>query len=157
MLRLVYFYSHYLFASQFAHVSSMYAADSSEMSIIFFFFSSRRRHTRFKCDWSSDVCSSDLERDSPSRHLDRLDPIRGTPERRRVEAEVLASPPGARPLLLLRSGEPIPPTNCPNEFGRAVGEGVYRKEFQHFGRPLEEPDLRPCYPRVRPPVPQAGN
>src|SRR4030066_1909171 len=27
----------------------------------FCFFSSRRRHTRFKCDWSSDVCSSDLE------------------------------------------------------------------------------------------------
>src|SRR2546430_16055853 len=24
-----------------------------------FFFSSRRRHTRFDCDWSSDVCSSD--------------------------------------------------------------------------------------------------
>src|SRR5260370_26743718 len=28
--------------------------------VFFFFFSSRRRHTRFKCDWSSDVCSSDL-------------------------------------------------------------------------------------------------
>src|SRR2546430_4312206 len=28
--------------------------------MIFFFFSSRRRHTRFDCDWSSDVCSSDL-------------------------------------------------------------------------------------------------
>src|SRR4029077_21291319 len=28
----------------------------------FFFFSSRRRHTRCKCDWSSDVCSSDLMR-----------------------------------------------------------------------------------------------
>src|SRR5256886_15441137 len=28
----------------------------------FFFFSSRRRHTRFDCDWSSDVCSSDLGR-----------------------------------------------------------------------------------------------
>src|SRR5260370_37833052 len=28
--------------------------------MFFFFFSSRRRHTRFKCDWSSDVCSSDL-------------------------------------------------------------------------------------------------
>src|SRR6267142_5054243 len=27
----------------------------------FFFFSSRRRHTRLTCDWSSDVCSSDLE------------------------------------------------------------------------------------------------
>src|SRR5699024_11594098 len=29
----------------------------------FFFFSSRRRHTRSKRDWSSDVCSSDLDRD----------------------------------------------------------------------------------------------
>src|SRR5689334_9769456 len=26
-----------------------------------FFFSSRRRHTRWNCDWSSDVCSSDLD------------------------------------------------------------------------------------------------
>src|SRR6476661_7852194 len=30
-----------------------------------FFFSSRRRHTRFKCDWSSDVCSSDLYGQTP--------------------------------------------------------------------------------------------
>src|SRR2546427_8471597 len=30
------------------------------MFMFFFFFSSRRRHTRFDCDWSSDVCSSDL-------------------------------------------------------------------------------------------------
>src|SRR2546430_12108074 len=28
-----------------------------------FFFSSKSRHTRFDCDWSSDVCSSDLGRD----------------------------------------------------------------------------------------------
>src|SRR5256885_12417470 len=28
----------------------------------FFFFSSRRRHTRLQGDWSSDVCSSDLDR-----------------------------------------------------------------------------------------------
>src|SRR2546430_5334398 len=31
--------------------------------LFFFFFSSRRRHTRFDCDWSSDVCSSDLQVD----------------------------------------------------------------------------------------------
>src|SRR5256886_9653863 len=31
------------------------------------FFSSRRRHTRFDCDWSSDVCSSDLRTDSLNR------------------------------------------------------------------------------------------
>src|SRR2546429_6872783 len=29
--------------------------------MLFFFFSSRRRHTRCSRDWSSDVCSSDLE------------------------------------------------------------------------------------------------
>src|SRR5258707_6020303 len=28
---------------------------------VFFFFSSRRRHTRYWRDWSSDVCSSDLD------------------------------------------------------------------------------------------------
>src|SRR5438034_9172578 len=49
---------------------------------MFFFFSSRRRHTRSLCDWSSDVCSSDLLGDDPavevtygtSRKLDRLYP-----------------------------------------------------------------------------------
>src|SRR3989475_969875 len=35
---------------------------SCAFSFWFFFFSSRRRHTRFDCDWSSDVCSSDLVR-----------------------------------------------------------------------------------------------
>src|SRR5699024_5964066 len=34
------------------------------LGCVFFFFSSRRRHTRSKRDWSSDVCSSDLEADS---------------------------------------------------------------------------------------------
>src|SRR2546430_7165216 len=34
---------------------------SKEFAQCFFFFSSRRRHTRFDCDWSSDVCSSDLQ------------------------------------------------------------------------------------------------
>src|SRR5689334_24180419 len=33
----------------------------------FFFFSSRRRHTRWNCDWSSDVCSSDLQLSAPSQ------------------------------------------------------------------------------------------
>src|SRR5205085_8375995 len=37
--------------------------------VCIFFFSSRRRHTRFDCDWSSDVCSSDLLK-TPLLHLD---------------------------------------------------------------------------------------
>src|SRR2546430_5617571 len=36
--------------------------DNTSAEYIVFFFSSRRRHTRFDCDWSSDVCSSDLLR-----------------------------------------------------------------------------------------------
>src|SRR6266478_7887507 len=46
----------------------------------FFFFSSRRRHTRFDCDWSSDVCSSDLRERSGWR-----------PDRRRPAACKTAS------------------------------------------------------------------
>src|SRR5467141_585502 len=48
--------------------------------IFFFFFSSRRRHTRFKCDWSSDVCSSDLAF-SAMTHLYTLDLPGGKPQR----------------------------------------------------------------------------
>src|SRR2546427_6559576 len=41
--------------------------------IVFFFFSSRRRHTRFDCDWSSDVCSSDLPLDEPPVRIVELE------------------------------------------------------------------------------------
>src|SRR5215211_3195235 len=44
---------------------------------VFFFFSSRRRHTRSLCDWSSDVCSSDL----PSGRGMRCSASRSTPGR----------------------------------------------------------------------------
>src|SRR2546430_3245196 len=45
-----------------------------EVSInaVLFFFSSRRRHTRFDCDWSSDVCSSDLNEKAIEKAEDRL-------------------------------------------------------------------------------------
>src|SRR6266481_5717540 len=57
--------------------------------ILYFCFSSRRRHTSWNCDWSSDVCSSDLSRagihDAGSRI--RLDREEGGEERARI-AEV---------------------------------------------------------------------
>src|SRR2546427_9354196 len=46
--------------------------------IVFFFFSSRRRHTRFDCDWSSDVCSSDLASDIATRGGDAISAVVGT-------------------------------------------------------------------------------
>src|SRR2546427_4374909 len=38
----------------------MVTAHCADATSCFVFFSSRRRHTIFDCDWSSDVCSSDL-------------------------------------------------------------------------------------------------
>src|SRR5260221_8834961 len=38
----------------------MYIELEEAFLLEFFFFTSRRRHTRSLCDWSSDVCSSDL-------------------------------------------------------------------------------------------------
>src|SRR5256886_7557723 len=58
-----------------------------------FFFSSRRRHTRFDCDWSSDVCSSDLSEIIISPRRRRF---------RRIAAPVAAS--GAVLILLAGCG-----------------------------------------------------
>src|SRR5438034_167771 len=49
------------FAFVIAVISGFRYTWISFLTVIFFFFSSRRRHTRSLCDWSSDVCSSDLE------------------------------------------------------------------------------------------------
>src|SRR5438874_4751616 len=46
--------------------------------MFYFFFSSRRRHTRSLRDWSSDVCSSDLE--PRRRHAQRARPPSGSHE-----------------------------------------------------------------------------
>src|SRR5437588_2956760 len=40
-----------------------------ELNVVFF-FSSRRRHTRSLCDWSSDVCSSDLLTDFQQNQIE---------------------------------------------------------------------------------------
>src|SRR5688572_32866746 len=45
--------------------------------VFLFFFSSRRRHTRFDCDWSSDVCSSDLAAIGAVQTAQRLAPAVG--------------------------------------------------------------------------------
>src|SRR5260370_31072155 len=75
----------------------------SYYSYCIFFFSSRRRHTRFKCDWSSDVCSSDLARFVRIEAVQREecpDPL-GVRDRPSVAEDVEdrrpdADPPGAR-------------------------------------------------------------
>src|SRR5437879_11120598 len=68
--------------------------------VLLFFFSSRRRHTRYIGDWSSDVCSSDLE--TPQAEAGRRGPIGHAPapgvDPRRVD------PGGARTEDVLGEG-----------------------------------------------------
>src|SRR5438132_239771 len=49
-----------LFSMCFFYFFFYFFFSSFMICFFFFFFSSRRRHTRSLCDWSSDVCSSDL-------------------------------------------------------------------------------------------------
>src|SRR2546430_13354043 len=51
---------------------SYYVVNVQRSNSLYFFFSSRRRHTRFDCDWSSDVCSSDLLINDRTRVSNRL-------------------------------------------------------------------------------------
>src|SRR5256886_13730804 len=65
------------------------------------FFSSRRRHTRFDCDWSSDVCSSDLLQLGPASDHQPVDPTRVEAGHRREARRIgieLHDPPAQRLL-----------------------------------------------------------
>src|SRR5439155_11008424 len=54
-------FDHVIIVPQFCDYISFIVS----LFVFFFFFSSRRRHTRWPRDWSSDVCTSDLDAFSP--------------------------------------------------------------------------------------------
>src|SRR6266478_10224397 len=97
---------------------------------IFFFFSSRRRHTRFDCDWSSDVCSSDLvlvngalrRRTPDGAALLRLLMTLGTPTTRRAASRALAE----------LTGEGIYPPEWVTEIGKVTPGQAWRR-YDVFG------------------------
>src|SRR5256886_5504353 len=66
-----------------------------------FFFSSRRRHTRFDCDWSSDVCSSDLASRSSA-------PAMCNASSRRPASAIASAANPVEKALLLTSASPSP-------------------------------------------------
>src|SRR6266487_2393332 len=81
----------------------------------FFFFSSRRRHTRWTGDWSSDVCSSDLERRRLRAEQRQRDTHEEGDRGDRVLAilggllRVVAKLPENRPRRLRDEQDPLPP------------------------------------------------
>src|SRR2546430_17409188 len=88
-----------------------------------FFFSSRRRHTRFDCDWSSDVCSSDLKHGGPSP----VTPPHDGPQR--------GGPPGGGPQRDQTGTSPaLPRRNVPqrSEERRVGEEGRSRGSPDHL-------------------------
>src|SRR5690606_39502636 len=88
-----------------------------------FFFSSRRRHTRFSRDWSSDVCSSDLE--VPNRY--RLNP---RPSGRGARQPVVV---GSSPTVLNRERSSI---------GRAPAAGGFSQAYLKKLRELDRKSTR---------------
>src|SRR5258707_8401564 len=74
----------------------MFIVCASSLLVLFFFFSSRRRHTRYWRDWSSDVCSSDLDHRAAQRDM-RVVPAeqrgdRGLRQRGRADDRTPAHP-----------------------------------------------------------------
>src|SRR5882762_104583 len=86
-----------------------------------FFFSSRRRHTRFKCDWSSDVCSSDLPDDA------RISPVSRALYRRRVPRQIDAGKASkGRHMTVLKPGDKAPDFSLPRDGGESLTLSDFR-------------------------------
>src|SRR2546430_7128634 len=86
--------------------------------VVVFFFSSRRRHTRFDCDWSSDVCSSDLPPEQV-RNMQQAPAMQVPPNMSEAAPATLntgGSPMGASPA----QGQPPVPSTRSEE--RRVGK-----------------------------------
>src|SRR2546427_3800507 len=122
-----------------------------------FFFSSRRRHTRFDCDWSSDVCSSDLA----MLAMPPPDVIREHREERRlVGMDVEAEPRGVvgRGSLVVSRHAGAPSGRHGPETGEDVAAVALVEDAPptsgqaRTGRPASPPPERPP-PRPKAPVP----
>src|SRR5438309_6993197 len=96
-----------------------------------FFFSSRRRHTRWNCDWSSDVCSSDLKREDEHPPLRIELPLAEIKQSERVQKEKQA------PLFEDLPDTPLPPLKLLDE-ARPGGERVTPETLEFTSRLIEK-------------------
>src|SRR5205085_4569520 len=92
---------------------------------VVFFFSSRRRHTRFDCDWSSDVCSSDLlrRRQDPGRGAQVFARAEGAGEA--AESRIRSALPGQHKAAARTTYEPcVVLARLVRSEERRVGKGL---------------------------------
>src|SRR5690606_41110059 len=88
----------------------------------FFFFSSRRRHTRFSRDWSSDVCSSDLELVAMGAASGLASALGRTATPVALEATRETGGVTVSPAEWL-TGDPLPPELTPMSYLTEIGRG----------------------------------
>src|SRR5256886_10006693 len=94
------------------------------LSLSYLLFSSRRRHTRFDCDWSSDVFSSDLPEANKDQH-----------GRLRVAAAVGGTPDAqARAQALLDAGCDVIVVDSAHGHSQGVLDTVARSEERRVGK-----------------------
>src|SRR5256886_5146533 len=113
--------------------------------LLSFFFSSRRRHTRFDCDWSSDVCSSDLDDDVPGAEIVAVIGL-GRVAGGRAEVAEIASRGAARVVFVItrrRVGArfvaaPRGVVAVREVIGRAAGIGVVTQREHRSGNRVEQ-------------------
>src|SRR5437016_9507580 len=93
------------------------------LCLVCFFFSSRRRHTRLVSDWSSDVCSSDLDPLQAKLARDRL-----RSEEFVLESDRIAALAAVNALRNRAPGDSVPVTSIDLAALREIGRASCRKE-----------------------------
>src|SRR5256886_13146057 len=106
----------------------------------FFFFSSRRRHTRFDCDWSSDVCSSDPGLPELVGNGWHAPVPRGRRARRRVAGHDVVAERAPQPLVASGAELEGAPAEGVVQAGQVLAERRREKPRGAFGR--GEPPIR---------------
>src|SRR6266568_7989360 len=104
----------------------------------FFFFSSRRRHTRWNCDRSSDVCSSDLRRSNPDSPGFDSNPARrdlATANFLRVMESGLG---GTKDNFDTISFHTLPNPRSPAELWPDLSQDEQARQQEHFDRVARE-------------------
>src|SRR5207249_6849720 len=101
--------------------------------ILLFFFSSRRRHTRSKRDWSSDVCSSDLDEKCFAFSIELVCPDRFA---REIEEKPMLTDPIADMLSRIRNANralhdhvEMPNSRIKEEIARLLKEEGYIRDY----------------------------